>query len=229
MPTLNAVRAGVDRVRQRVPMNASRVHLEAFVGDAAGSVAPGSRVLDAGAGDSLYRDLFDGLEYESADFKQVEKPYAHDITYVCDLADLPIADDRFDLVVLTQVLEHLPEPLAVLREMRRVLKPGHEIWASCPLFYEEHEQPYDFFRYTQFALRRLFGEAGFDDVRIDWLEGYLATVGYELEIAARALPRAAMPGKVALKLASEACARSDLRRKRTDRGHPKNYTIVATA
>lgn len=211
-------------------LNASRVYLERFVAEAASSVDGDAIVLDAGAGDGAYRHHFAHTSYESADFLQVDKPYAGDITYVGDLAALPVDDDRFDLVLMTQVLEHLPEPLAVLHEMQRVLKPGARIWASCPLFYEEHEQPYDFFRYTQFALRRLFDEAGFGDVRVQWLEGYLSTVAYELDVAARALrgPLAVPLGK-ALKLGSELCARSDLRHKRTDRGHPKNYTIVATA
>ena len=213
-----------------MPLNASRVRLDRFAHDAGASLPAGAVVLDAGAGDGAYRHHFDHVRYESADFLQVDKPYAQDITYVGDLAALEVEDERFDLVLLTQVLEHLPEPLAVLTEMRRVLKPGGQIWASTPLFYEEHEQPYDFFRYTQFSLDRLFAQAGFREARIDWLEGYLATVAYELDVAARALRgRAALPLRTVLKVGRELCSRSDLRRKRVDVGHPKNYTIVAMA
>jgi SAM-dependent methyltransferase len=211
----------------RTPLNSSRVHLDRFLRRAAASVPADSIVLDAGAGNAFYRDHFGHTQYETADFMRVDKPYAPDITYVCDLASIPVENDRFDLVVLTQVLEHLPEPVAVLREMRRVLRPGRCIWASCPLFYEEHEQPYDFYRYTQFALRRMFADAGFEDPEIEWLEGYLGTVGYELDVASRALPRTLLVGKAALNGAAELCARRDVRHKRTDRGHPKNYTIVA--
>jgi len=212
-----------------VPLNASRVHLERFVERAAASVGPRAIVLDAGAGDGAYRHHFDHLEYESADFAKVDKTYAEEITYVGDLAELPVADDRFDLVLMTQVLEHLPDPVAVLRELRRVLKPGARIWASCPLFYEEHEQPYDFYRYTQFGLRHLFEQVGYREVEIEWLEGYLATVGYELDVAARALSARARPLRWVLERTSDLAARSDVRRKRTDRGHPKNYTVVASA
>ena len=218
-----------------MPLNASRIHLERFVERAAASVDADALVLDAGAGDGAYRGHFARHRYESADFAQVDKPYDADITYLGDLAALPIDDDRFDLVLMTQVLEHLPDPLAVLRELRRVLKPGSQIWASCPLFYEEHEQPYDFYRYTQFGLRHLFERAGYAEIEIEWLEGYLATVGYELDVAARALPPRAgplhplRPLRFMLERASELAARSDVRRKRTDRGHPKNYTVVAVA
>ena len=210
-------------------LNASRVHLDRFVRRAAASVPAGGVVLDAGAGDGAYRGHFGHLVYESADFAKLDKEYDPGLTYVGDLAQLPVADDRFDLIIMTQVLEHLPEPLQVLRELRRVLKPGARIWASCPLFYEEHEQPFDFYRYTQFGLAHLFEQAGYGEIEIEWLEGYMATVSYELDVAARALPPRARPLRTLLRAGSELAARSDLRRKRADRGHPKNYTVVASA
>jgi SAM-dependent methyltransferase len=210
-------------------LNSSRVHLDGFVASAAASVPPASLVLDAGAGNSLYRHHFADLRYESADFQQVAKEYAP-VDYVCDLAAVPVEDDRYELVVLTQVLEHLPDPISVLREMRRVLKPGGRIWASTPLSYEEHEVPYDFYRYTQFGLRHVMEAAGFDDVRVEWLEGYWGTLSYQVDVAARALRhRAATPLRRALQVVAYLAARADLRRKVTDRGHPKNYTVVATA
>jgi ubiquinone/menaquinone biosynthesis C-methylase UbiE len=144
------------RDRLRSPLNASRVHLDDFIRAAGEATPAGALVLDAGAGDSAYRHHFSHARYESADFMQVDKEYAPDITYVGDLSSIAVEDSRFDMILMTQVLEHLPEPMTVLREMRRVIKPGGQIWASCPFYYEEHEQPYDFYRYTQFALRRMF-------------------------------------------------------------------------
>jgi SAM-dependent methyltransferase len=212
-----------------MPLNPSRVHLDRFVARAAGSLPPGSVMLDAGAGDSFYKPQFAHVTYESADFLAVDKAYAEDITYAGDLADLPVEDHRFDLVLLTQVLEHLPEPVEVLRELHRVLKPGSRIWASAPFYYQEHEQPYDFYRYTQFGLRHIFTRAGFSDVRVEWLEGCMATLSYQLQVWSGTLPRWGKPVKPALRGAAELAARSDVRRRRTDRGHPKNHTIVATA
>jgi SAM-dependent methyltransferase len=212
-------------------VNSSRVYLDRFVTAAAGAAPDGGLVLDAGAGNGLYRSHFDRVGYEAADFEAVPgKDYA-DNHYVCDLAAIPVGDDRYDLVLFSQVLEHLPEPLEVLGELRRVLKPGGQIFASAPLFYEEHEQPYDYYRYTQFGLRRLFDAAGFQDVRIEWLEGYLGTVSYQLDVFARALEgtnRWRRGAPVARRL-SAAAARADVKKKITNLGHPKNYTIVATA
>ena len=193
------------------------------------SVPDGAFVLDAGAGHGPYRRHFAHARYEAADFEQVPgKDYSGN-HYVCDLSSIPVEDERYDLVFLSQVLEHLPHPNVVLAELRRVLKPGGRLWASAPLFYEEHEGPYDFYRYTQFGLRRLFEQSGFKDLQIDWLEGYLGTVSYEFEVAARALERSRLsPARRVLHGLSAVAARADVRYRITSVGHPKNYTVIAS-
>jgi ubiquinone/menaquinone biosynthesis C-methylase UbiE len=75
-------------------------------------------VLDAGAGSAPYKSLFEHAHYESADFEQVDKPYAKS-TYVCDLKKIPVEDERFSYVVFNQVMEHLPEPDLVLAELNK--------------------------------------------------------------------------------------------------------------
>jgi ubiquinone/menaquinone biosynthesis C-methylase UbiE len=141
--------------------NSSRVYLHRFLVRAGQEVRPGQLVLDAGAGRAPYRDLFSHARYETADFLAVKGKKYVEPDYVCDLAEIPVEGDRFDHVLLTQVLEHIPEPPLVLAELYRVLAPGGLILCSVPLFYEEHQKPYDYFRYTQFALRKLFEDAGF--------------------------------------------------------------------
>jgi ubiquinone/menaquinone biosynthesis C-methylase UbiE len=46
------------------------------------------------------------------------------IDYVCDLANIPVEEKRYDLVLLTQVLVHIPEPMQVLNKIHRILKDG---------------------------------------------------------------------------------------------------------
>jgi SAM-dependent methyltransferase len=211
-------------------MNSSRVYLDGFARRAAASVPQGACVLDAGAGSGPYRDYFTHTRYEAADFERVPGKEYSGNHYVCDLSAIPVEDSRYDLIFLTQVLEHLPHPCAVLAELHRVLKLDGQLWASAPLFYEEHEQPYDFYRYTQFGLRRLFEESGFKDLQIDWLEGYLGTLSYELDVAARALERTRLrPGRRVVWGLRDLAARADLRYRITGVGHPKNYTVIANA
>lgn len=174
-------------LQRMLAFNSSRYRLWQENAAFAASVPNDALVLDAGAGDVPYKSLFQHARYESADFQKVDKPYATS-TYVCDLASIPIEDCRFDYIVFNQVMEHLPEPGRVLAELHRVLKVGGKMIYTGPLFYEEHEQPYDFYRYTQFGLRHLFESADFSIERLDWLEGYFGTVGYQLNSMYRYLP-----------------------------------------
>ena len=228
--------------RRALAKNPSRWRLDLFVQEAAESVPAGALVLDAGAGDTPYRDLWAGAKYESADFEQVPGKSYSENNYVCDLAQIPVDDERYDLVLLTQVLEHLPEPLEVLRELNRVLKPGGRLWASMPLFYEEHDTPYDFYRYTQFGLQHLFERAGFGVERLEWLEGYFGTLSYQAGLAASLPARPAAYGGgiegLAIAIGSRAArplarrlsgllGRLEHRHKLTGVGLPKNYVAVA--
>jgi SAM-dependent methyltransferase len=218
--------------------NSSRTWLGREVEAFAASLPAGSIVLDAGAGEQPYRRFFSHCTYEAADFEKVDKPYAKS-TYVCDLGSLPVEDGRFDAIIFNQVMEHLPDPLAVLKELRRVLKAQGIIMCSAPLFYEEHEQPYDYFRFTQFGWRYLMGEAGFEVTRLDWMEGYFGTVGYQLERASRHLPRRVGEGAIViaslpLLVLSKAIFRMlapffymlDERFRFTEGGYPKNYLVI---
>lgn len=206
------------------------------------NIKAGMLVLDAGAGDQPYRRLFDHATYESADFLEVDKRYVQP-TYVCDLSSIPVEHNRYDGVIFNQVLEHLSDPLEVLKELQRVLKPTGKIICTCPLFYEEHDTPYDFYRYTQFAHRDLFARAGFEITELKWLEGWFCTVDYMLETMARYLPirphlgngglvvLLLWPFVILTKFVAIFFAgifyRLDLRIKLVGRGFPKNYVVIA--
>src|SRR5215216_6858267 len=154
----------------RAAGNSRRTYLHRFLARAGAAVQPGQSVLDAGAGQAPYRDLFRHARYETADFVAVKGKKYVEPDYVCDLAAIPVEDERFDHVLLTQVLEHIPEPATVLAELHRVLKPGGTLWLTAPLFYAEHERPYDFYRYTRYGLRHLLDQTGFEVRELAWLE-----------------------------------------------------------
>jgi SAM-dependent methyltransferase len=147
-----------------------------FVTHAAAALASGSRVLDAGAGDAPYRELFSHCEYVTADWPESVHAGGKAADILASLDDLPVAEAVFDAVISTQVLEHVRAPSVVLNELHRVLRVEGTLWLTAPLVWPLHEEPYDFFRYTEYGLRHLLEEAGFEEVDIRARNGCLATL-----------------------------------------------------
>ena len=151
------------------------------------SLPSGALVLDAGVGVAPYRRHSSHTPYETADFMQVDKHYEA-VDYVCDLAEIPVDDGRYDAVLLSQVLEHLPDPQRVLQSCFGCSNRTGSFWLSTPLFYAEHEQPYDYYRYTQYGLRHQLASVGFEVECLEWLEGYAGTAAYQLQEMVLRLP-----------------------------------------
>jgi SAM-dependent methyltransferase len=138
-----------------------------FVQQAAAALPRGARVLDLGAGEAPYRELFAHTDYYTSDWANSVHPGARAVDFVGSADDLPLPDRCFDAVVNTQMLEHVAEPARVLREVHRVLVPGGRFFLSVPLVWELHEEPYDFYRYTKHGLAHLLEQAGFVELTIE--------------------------------------------------------------
>jgi|694.fasta_scaffold128048_2 SAM-dependent methyltransferase len=122
-----------------------------------------TRILDFGCGGSPYRGLFACEVYHRADFVKVA---GIDFTVSEDslVPEAPSSD--YDLVLSTQVLEHLSSPTNYLQESMRVLKPGGSLVISTHGTFPEHGVPYDYQRWTSDGLSRLVGQTGFENIQI---------------------------------------------------------------
>jgi glycosyltransferase involved in cell wall biosynthesis len=137
-----------------------------FVQKIAGAIPAGARVLDVGAGEAPYRELFAHTDYKTSDWAHSVHPGARAVDFVGPAHDLPIDDESFDHILLTEVLEHAPNPTEVLTELHRILQPRGQLHMTTPFVWELHELPFDFFRYTAWGLERVLRDAGFDAVDI---------------------------------------------------------------
>jgi SAM-dependent methyltransferase len=109
---------------------------------------PGSKVLDAGAGASKYRGFFAHCDYKTQDFCQYEGAlvkYLEPIDYVSDITAIPLPDGSLDAILCTEVFEHVVDPIRVLSEFRRLLKPGGQLWLTSPMLSHMHMEPYHFY------------------------------------------------------------------------------------
>ncbi len=113
---------------------------------------------------------------------------------------IPLADGSMDSAMATEVLEHCPDPVAVLREIHRVLAPGGVFFFTVPFLWPLHDVPYDEYRYTPFALERLVAQAGFRDATIKPLGGWDASLAQMLGLWALRRPMPAWKRRVMKRL-----------------------------
>jgi len=94
------------------------------------------------------------------------------IDYELDLTKrLPFQDSEFDTIVVSDVLEHIPCPEQLWKEMARILSNNGKILMNVPFYYWIHEQPHDYYRSTEFALQRFVEMAGLNLIKIETIGG----------------------------------------------------------
>lgn len=128
-------------------------------------------LLDVGCGQKPYRLLFDKIrkyirKYKGIDFQSYSAnkdmnygapDYFFSHNYLSDLK-LPFDDCQFDNTVSFQVLEHHKDPNKMIKEMTRITRKGGYIMISAPFMWSIHEEPNDFFRFTEYAFINLFNK-----------------------------------------------------------------------
>jgi SAM-dependent methyltransferase len=114
------------------------------------------RLLDVGCGERPYQSLPSAVD-EWVGFDDTANAGA-DVHGNADA--LPFADASFDTVLCTQVIEHVREPAAVIAQCARVLRPDGRLILSAPQYWEVHEEPHDYFRFTPAGLQTLLERAG---------------------------------------------------------------------
>ena len=77
------------------------------------------------------------------------------VQIIGDAQSLGIADASFEVVLCTEVLEHLPEPQRAIDEIFRVLVPGGQLLLTTRFLFPIHDAPHDYFRFTKYGLRHL--------------------------------------------------------------------------
>lgn len=147
-----------------IAVRAIAEHLEPMVAEA---FKPGQSWLDVGCGTRPYEPLFAGGRYTGVDVKQSGRASGEkkpDVYY--DGVTLPMDAASVDGILNTEVLEHVENPRGLIAEFARVLKPGGALVLTAPFFWEQHEKPYDFLRFTEFGLRGLLESEGFEVRRL---------------------------------------------------------------
>lgn len=139
----------------------------AFYSEAINEYCKGD-LVDLGCGKAPFYDAYKG---KSNSVLCVDWPSSlHDIQHADVEADLnlplELEDEIADTIICSDVLEHLHTPSVAVSEMRRILRPGGVVLLNTPFYHPLHEQPFDYHRFTAFALKRMFEEAGFSVTKL---------------------------------------------------------------
>jgi SAM-dependent methyltransferase len=142
---------------------------------AEGKRASGKRVLDVGCGVKPYLPYFSGAtSYVGVDVQDNPNADLHGA-----IEALPVDDGSFDVVLATQVLEHVDDPSAAVRELHRVTAPGGRVLASTHGVMVFHPNPVDHWRWTHTGLERLFAtNADWSRVDVEPGAGTAACLGF---------------------------------------------------
>jgi SAM-dependent methyltransferase len=115
-------------------------------------------VLDVGCGHSPYKNLLKRWNLVGINLDAIDASPS----ILADAQRLPFRKESFDAALCTQVIEHVPDPARMLREIAHCLKPNGLLLLSGPMHWPLHEEPYDFWRFTRHGMKHLLQQQGFD-------------------------------------------------------------------
>jgi 2-polyprenyl-3-methyl-5-hydroxy-6-metoxy-1,4-benzoquinol methylase len=114
----------------------------------------GKALLDVGAGTGPYRELAQskGFRYVAHDFAEyvpsteaqgLQNPTwsLTSLDFVCDILDIP-ETEQYEVVLCSEVLEHVPDPVASLSKLSRLVSRGGSLLVTVPLLSLMHQAPH---------------------------------------------------------------------------------------
>lgn len=154
-------------------LNFNQINRDKFISNFSKSLKKGVKILDVGTGSSPYRHLFTNQIFKTHDFEKLSpsqllhKDGYGQIDYVSDIISIPVENNSFDVIICTEVLEHVPDPINAIKEMSRILKSGGIIIITTPLGSHIHQEPYHFYGgFTPYFYEKYLFENEFINIQI---------------------------------------------------------------
>jgi len=136
--------------------------IDYFIRSMASLLVPSQRVLDIGAGKQPYRKYFIRHRYIPLDLGvALTYPETMKQEIICDISTTAPELPPVDVIILTQVLEHIRDTDALFANMSKLLIQDGGVWMTFPMISREHQVPYDFVRLTRWGLNYYAKKHGF--------------------------------------------------------------------
>lgn len=153
----------MQRPRTSLSISVRRHFVDEFFFSQSSILGRETKIVDIGGKKVRKRGLFDLARY-GADVTYVNTEKADEPDVLADASSIPLPDHSFDIAIMGEILEHLPDPIRALKEASRLLKPGGKLLATVPFLYPIHADPDDYGRYTDSYWREAARLAGFSSV-----------------------------------------------------------------
>ncbi len=152
----------------------------------------GLRLLDAGCGEQQHRKFCQHLKYVGQDFDsyhgqgdlkglQMGDWDQSRVDIISDIVSIPEPDQSFDVVLCSEVFEHLPDPLAALKEFERLLVPSGKLILTAPFCSLTHFSPYHFYSgFNRYFYETNLKKCGFETLKIETNGNFFDYIAQEL-------------------------------------------------
>ncbi len=118
------------------------------------------RILNIGSGGEISKVIEACLSEKNISFVSSDIDPNRNPDIVDDIVNSTISSNSFDYIVCAEVLEHVEHPHKAANNLISILDDGGKIFISTPFIFPTHDAPYDFFRYTEFGLKKIFSGKG---------------------------------------------------------------------
>jgi SAM-dependent methyltransferase len=135
-------------------------------------------LVDVGAGAEAFRLA----PYWQGRRIALDLRFSDDVDVMADGQALPLLEGSVDAVLLMEVLEHVPDPLCLLQECARILRPSGHLCLTVPQYHILHNHPADYFRFTRHGIELLCERAGFQIVAVQARGGPFLVVFHAVEL-----------------------------------------------
>lgn len=156
------------------------------------AIPEGKKILDVGAGEKQYKKFCTHLNYLSHDFNEydgdidpsalsLKKWNYGKLDIISDILNIPVKDSSFDILMCTEVFEHIPEPIGAIKEFRRLLKTDGVLLLTAPFCSLTHMAPYFFYTgYSKYFYKKILAENGFTIEELSMNGNYFQYIAQEL-------------------------------------------------
>lgn len=156
------------------------------------SLPAGLRILDAGAGEQQYKKFCTHLIYVAQDFAEYDgigdnvglqtgKWDNSNLDIVCDITSIPEPDASFDVILCTEVFEHLPNPVLAIQEFSRLLKSGGQLIITAPFCSLTHFAPFHYSTgFNSYYYQKHFSDNGLKVLSMEANGNYFEFVAQEV-------------------------------------------------